>query len=227
MPGSAWRLNWRGAFLTCTVSRLFIRRRWAGLPSRWLLLTHETEESTLQKLLPALALALVVSACSDNDATSFLGDTVTVANTFEDATLTGGAQTIYGLSTPTAVSTPEVELPNYINFYDIDIGRNTVTMTLVNNTDAADLVLPDGRFDRYYIGFAANTVSKVRLIGSAALNANATVSVLPAGFSLSAADLFGTSIPTPVDFSQGGLLVELGGGTDLTNLGVQLTAAFE
>lgn len=188
----------------------------------------------LLKIIPVLPLMFLVSSCSDSDdddpvvetpGVSFLGDSVTVANTFEDTTLTGGAQTIYGLSDPTPVSDPEVELPNYINFYDVDVAANTITMTLANNTDAADLVLPEGRFDRYYIGFAGNPITTAELTGSAALNEFATVSVLPAGFSLNAQDLFGTGLQVPVDFAQGGLLIELGAGTDLTNLGVQLTVA--
>lgn len=184
------------------------------------------------KLIPIVAFSMLVTACSDSDddtttPTSFLGDTVTVANTFEDATLTGGAQTIYGLSQPTPISDPEVELPNYINFYDMDFSANSLTMTLVNNSDAADLVLPENRFDRYYVGFASNTVTSVTLDGTDELNEFATVSVLPAGFTLEASDLFDTGIAVPVDFSQGGILVELGAGTDLTNTGVTVTVNFE
>lgn len=184
------------------------------------------------KLLPIVAFSMLVAACSDSDddtttPASFLGDTVTVANTFEDATLTGGAQTIYGLSQPTPISDPEVELPNYINFYDMDFSANSLTMTLVNNSDAADLVLPENRFDRYYVGFASNTVTSVTLNGTDELNEFATVSVLPAGFTLEASDLFDTGIAVPVDFSQGGILVELGAGTDLTNTGVTVTVNFE
>ena len=184
-------------------------------------------------LIPVLTLAVVMAGCdSDDDSTStdtgsdpvsFLGDSVTVANTFQDATLTGGEQTIYGLSDPTAVSDPAVELENYINFYDIDVSANSVTMTLVNNSDAADLILPDDRFDRYYIGFASNTVTSAELTGDGALNANATVSVLEAGFTLQTIDAFNVGLPTTVDFAQGGLLIELGSGTDLTETGVTLS----
>ncbi len=190
-----------------------------------------------KNLLLIFALGLSLAACSSNDdesgggaddtnagtTVSFLGDSVTVANTFEDATLTGGAQTIYGLSDPTPISDPEVELPNYINFYDIDVSENTITMTLVNNSDAADLVLPEGRFDRYYVGFASNTVNTATLASTVGLSEFASVTILPAGFSLEAQDLFGTGIPVPVDFGQGGLLIELGAGTDLTNTGLELT----
>lgn len=135
------------------------------------------------------------------------------------------SQTIYGLSDPTAVSDDAVELPNYINFYDIDVSANTITMTLVNNVDAADLILPAERFDRYYIGFSANTVSSAQLTGTSALNEFATVSLLPAGFTLNAVDVFETGIMVPVEFAQGGLLIELGAGTDLTNTGVQLSVS--
>lgn len=191
----------------------------------------------IRKLLPVLALSMLVAACSSDDdddsfespstPVSFLGDSVTVANTFEDATLTGGAQAIYGLSDPTTVSDPEVELPNYINFYDMDFSANSLTMTLVNNSDAAALLLPEGRFDRYYIGFSANGITSATLDGSAELDEFATVTVLPAGYSLDAGDAFGTGISEPVDFSQGGMMIALGAGTDLSNLGATVKVNYE
>ena len=97
----------------------------------------------------------------------------------------------------------------------------------VNNSDAADLLLPEGRFDRYYVGFASNTVNTATLASADGLSEFATVTILPAGFSLEAQDLFGTGIPVPVDFAQGGLLIELGAGTDLTNTGLELTVNIE
>lgn len=182
---------------------------------------------------PMVMASMLLASCSSDDnanmagSTDFLGDTVTVANTFEDATITGGLEAIYGLSDPTAVSDPEVELPNFINFYNMDFSANTLTMTLVNNSDAADLVLPDARYDRYYIGFASNSVASATLDGSAELNEFANVTVLPAEYSLEATDAFSTGITLPVDFAQGGLRVELGGGTDLTNTGVKVKVTFD
>ena len=40
--------------------------------------------------------------------------------------ITGGAQTVFGLSEPTTVVDPGVELPNFIGFYDIDVSDDGV-----------------------------------------------------------------------------------------------------
>ena len=40
------------------------------------------------------------------------------------------------------------------------------TMTLVDNSGATDLVLPEGRFDRYYIEFDSDIVTSVQLDGA-------------------------------------------------------------
>ena len=46
------------------------------------------------------------------------------------------------------------------------------------------------------------------------------IEVLPPGFQLDFVDLFDTSIPVePIEFENGGILVEFGEGTDLSNLG--------
>jgi hypothetical protein len=172
------------------------------------------------------ALTLVASlflwGCSsndDDDPINVIGDTVTVTNTFQDTGITGGVQTIFGLDTA-------VELPNYIGFYDIDLGSNTLTMELVDNSQAADLVLPEGRFDRYYVGFGSNTIESVSLDGTAELNEFATVSILPAGFSVDIDDQFATSIAMPINYKNGGILIELGAGTDLTELNRMVTLSF-
>ncbi|NEQ72237.1 MAG: calcium-binding protein [Okeania sp. SIO2C9] len=156
-----------------------------------------------------------------------LGSSVTVTNTFEDATITSGVQAVFGLSDPITVVDPGVELSNFIGFYDIDISDDGLTMTLVDNSGATDLVIPDDRFDRYYFEFDTSTIASASLDGLSELNEFATVQVLDPGFVLDASDIFGTGISTPIEFETGGLLVELGPGTDLTNIGVSATIDFE
>ena len=154
-----------------------------------------------------------------------LGSSVTVTNTFEDAAITG-VQTVFGLSDPTTVVDPGVELPNFIGFYDIDFSDDGFTMTLVDNSEATDLVIPEGRFDRYYIQFDSDIVTSVQLDGLDELNAFAEVEILEPGFELDAIDLFDTGIPVSQTFENGGILIEFGPGTDLTNLGVTAQVDF-
>lgn len=162
----------------------------------------------------------------NEELSAVLGDEVTVLNTFQDSVLTGGAQTVFGLSDPETVTLPAVELPNFIDLYDIDIDDDGVTMTLVDNSIVADFVLPDGRFDRYYLKFDDSIVTAASLDGTAELNEFADVQVLAPGFTLNAADIFATGIPVAQEFPNGGLLIELGSGTDLTNLGVSAKINF-
>ncbi|MEL7219953.1 MAG: T9SS type A sorting domain-containing protein [Bacteroidota bacterium] len=150
---------------------------------------------------------------------------VSVYNSFEDATLTGGQQAFYGAAGPVDISN-EVEFPQFINFYDIDVEECGLTMTLFNNSDAADLLLPDGRFDRYYFAFDQDMSNVSISGGSPGLTDNATVTPLPAGYEIPLADLFGTGYPLPIILPNGGFVLELGGGTDLTELGQTISVDF-
>ena len=152
-------------------------------------------------------------------------NTVSVYNSFEDATLTGGQQAFYGAAGPLMIS-DDVEFPQFINFYDIDVTENGVTMTLFNNSDAADLLLPDGRFDRYYFAFDEEKTNVSISGGSPGLTAGAKVTPLPAGYEIPLADLFGTGFSLPITLPNGGFVLELGGGTDLTELGQTISVDF-
>ncbi len=150
---------------------------------------------------------------------------VSVYNSFEDATLTGGQQAFYGAAGPVAIS-DGVEFPKFINFYDIDVDDCGLTMTLFNNSDAADVLLPEGRFDRYYFALEQDMSNISISGGSSGLTANATVTALPAGYEIPLADLFGTGYPLPITLPNGGFVLELGGGTDLTELGQMISVSF-
>ncbi|MEM9807469.1 MAG: hypothetical protein AAF959_19570 [Cyanobacteria bacterium P01_D01_bin.56] len=169
--------------------------------------------------IAALSLSLGTAILPTETAqAAVLGDSATAVNTFQDSVITGGVETIFDFSGPELVA-DDLEFPAFASLYDIDISDNSLTMTLVDNSVVASLVSPEGRFDRYYIGFDTSIVTSARLNGSDELNEFANVEVLEPGFSLDIADLFDIGIPVPIEFDNGGLLVELGAGTDVTNLG--------
>ena len=141
---------------------------------------------------------------------------VSVYNSFEDATLTGGVQGFFGAAGPERI-TDDVEFPQFIGFYDTDVTDLGLTMTLFDNSGATDLVLPDGRFDRYYFALDEEASNVSISGGSPGLIDNATVTPLPAGFEVPVQDLFGTGFPLPITLPNGGFVLELGGGTDLTD----------
>ena len=150
---------------------------------------------------------------------------VSVYNSFEDAILTDGQQAFYGAAGPVGIS-DDLEFPQFINFYDIDINDFGLTMTLFNNSDAADLLLPEGRFDRYYFAFDEEMSDVSISGGSPGLTNGATVTPLPAGYEIPLADLFATGFPLPITLPNGGFVLELGGGTDLTELGQTISVDF-
>lgn len=181
-------------------------------------------------VVKAVSLMLVITATfffSQNAYAQAAGDNVTVYNSFEDAVITGGQQGFFGAGGPAVVSNDAVEFPGFIGFYDIDVNNCGLTMTLIDNSGATDLVLPANRFDRYYFGFDAADMSNVSVAGgSPGLTVNATVMPLPPGYTVPVADLFGTGYPLPITLPNGGFVLELGGGTDLTELGQTISVDF-
>ncbi len=102
-----------------------------------------------------------------------------------------------------------------------------MTMTLVSNEGLSTTLFPEGVADRYYFGFDDNFVDSASLTsGDAELTAGLAISLLPSGFELAVADLFGTGIPVPQKYPNGGFMVELGAGTDYGTLGKTLTVGF-
>lgn len=187
----------------------------------------EVWRTIVNRTLSAFAMAgcaalLVASTLTDSKA-GVLGDSVTVLNTFEDSVITGGNQTVFGLSDAAVVSDPGVEFPGFIGFYDVDMAPERVTLTLIDNSGATDLLLPEGRFDRYYIEFDTTRIARAAVAGVGSLDAHASVRVLAPGYVFEPADLFGTGLPTSLTFETGAIAIEIGPGADLTELGQQLT----
>ena len=79
---------------------------------------------------------------------------------------------------------------------------------------------------RYYYQFGSHSVSSVALEGTDDLNEFARVELLSRGFQLDVADQFSTGIGLPIEFENGGFLVEFDPGTNLTTLGETANIAF-
>eukprot|EP00179_Madagascaria_erythrocladioides_P021383 CAMPEP_0198336492 /NCGR_PEP_ID=MMETSP1450-20131203/21019_1 /TAXON_ID=753684 ORGANISM="Madagascaria erythrocladiodes, Strain CCMP3234" /NCGR_SAMPLE_ID=MMETSP1450 /ASSEMBLY_ACC=CAM_ASM_001115 /LENGTH=382 /DNA_ID=CAMNT_0044041231 /DNA_START=178 /DNA_END=1326 /DNA_ORIENTATION=+ len=156
-----------------------------------------------------------------------IGLTVTVTNTFEDSQITSGVQTLFGTQESAVIDSDEIEFPDFIGFYSIDFLANGFTMTLFDNSQATDLVLPEGRFDRYYFALGSDEYefTEASLTNGPALNEHAIINVLPPGYELEVEDQFETGIEVPT-FPYGGLMMQFGPGTDLSELGAKAECEF-
>lgn len=111
--------------------------------------------------------------------------------------------------------------------YDIDFAGNTVTTityTLMDGSGATDLVMPDGRFDRYYInvGFPVGEA----MIVSASPDLKVELEVIGIGeMKDDIVDLMGSGLEMP-NMPDGGLMLQVGPGTDLTVLGQQILISY-
>jgi len=150
-----------------------------------------------------------------------------VWNTFEDSIISGGVEALFQYVGPTFIS-DEVEFPLFPKFfppmkgdpsdgmYDIDITENSIDFTLIDGSGGTDIVIPEGRFDRYYfdLDFA---IEKASVMSSNDINVELTV-VPPGGLTDGPIDLFGLGLETP-KFIHGGLILSIEAGSDLTESG--------
>jgi hypothetical protein len=186
-------------------------------------MTHTSKISKL--LFSAATLAMLLTAQQHTNA-QIVGDTLNASNTFESGSVTGGVETIFQVASPTVVD-PGVELNQFATLYDVDFSQNSLTMTLASNSGLSTTLFGLGVFDRYYYGFDGNFIDSVTLSGGdTELTNGLSVGLLPPGFQLGVADLFGTGISVPREFPTGGLLLEFGEGTDLGTLGRSVTIDF-
>jgi hypothetical protein len=103
-----------------------------------------------------LAAAVALTAGAASAETMF-----TVANTFQDPAMTGGAEIstiafsadVYANQAATVGA--DVEIANFVNFYEIDVAddMSTLTMTVSETAQPANNPMPADRFDRYYFTF--------------------------------------------------------------------------
>lgn len=139
----------------------------------------------LKKALLAAALTLTASVA--------MSDTMfTVANTFEDPAMTGGAEIstiafsadVYANQAATVGA--DVEIANFVGFYEIDVAEDmsSLTMTVSDTAQPANNPMPAERFDRYYFTFTGAGPAAAEIDGdasTAAIAQGATVTVTTTG----------------------------------------------
>lgn len=173
-----------------------------------------------------MMLGLLFPLFSSTANADVVSDTLSAANTFQSGTVTGGTETIFQIASSDVID-PGVELNQFATLYDIDFFDGGLTMTLANNTGLSTTLFEAGVFDRYYYGFDAHTVDSVSsIIGDTELTNGLTANLLAPGFELAPADLFSTGISLPQTFTNGGLVLEFGEGTNLGTVGRSVTLNF-
>ncbi|MEO1550973.1 MAG: hypothetical protein AAFR93_11170 [Pseudomonadota bacterium] len=167
----------------------------------------------------ALGLGAVLAACSPMMSTGTPPTTLDQAvNLFESGVATGGAMLTVDAGGPVAI-TDAVELPKFaFAVYDVDVSEDSVTMTLVADLAKLQVTLYDATtFDRYYFAFDQE-VTSATLSGTTDPNFNAEVEIVAPGTTITAAGAFVDGLPTEFTLENGGILVTMGEGTDLTKI---------
>ncbi|MEM9700510.1 MAG: hypothetical protein AAF943_17180 [Pseudomonadota bacterium] len=172
---------------------------------------------TAKKLKAVLGLgtATLILSTSVTSAASVTNIDETV-NTFANGGFTGGAEAIVDARGSTPIGAG-VDLVSVGGVYDVDVTDNSVTMTFTASLSNLVITNYDATtFDRYYFEF--DKALKAAAITAAASGFAATVDVLTPGSMISTLDLFNTGLATDRTFENGGILVTIGEGTDLTQL---------
>ena len=126
--------------------------------------------------------------------------------------------------------TDQVELPGFaFAVYDIDFTADSLTMKLVAQLEKLQITLyDDTTFDRYYYAFD-KAVDSAELADTTDENFKAEIEMIAPGTKVSAAGAFVDGMPTDYTFENGGILITIGEGTDLTKVtenGGSLTVNF-
>lgn len=152
----------------------------------------------LRHSILAATLALTAGAAS--------ADTMfTVANTFQDPKMTGDTEiSTIGFSADVyanqaATVGADVEIANFVNFYEIDVAddMSTLTMTVSDTAQPANNPMPANRFDRYYFTFTGAGPA------AATIDADASTAAIAGGASVTVT-------------TTGRLVVAFGEGADFT-----------
>lgn len=145
-----------------------------------------------------------------------VGSVAMAVNTFQNGEATHGAALTVDAAGPVAIS-EAVELPGFaFQVYDVDVTGNSLTMTLV--ADLGRLMITsydDTTFDRYYFSFD-QPIEMATLSDATDAGFAASVEVMEPGTSLSTAGAFVEGLPTEFTFENGGIMITVGAGTDLT-----------
>lgn len=169
-----------------------------------------------------LATALFASTALSFAAMPAAADTLsTVAqavNFFENGQATGGKSMTVDAKGPVEI-TDAVELPGFaFAVYDVDVTTDSLTMTLIAELEKLQITLyDDTTFDRYYFAFDEE-VTSAELSDSTDENFSATVEMIQPGTIVSSVGAFVDGLPTSFTFENGGILITVGEGTDLTKI---------
>ncbi|MEN0086938.1 MAG: hypothetical protein AAF737_00710 [Pseudomonadota bacterium] len=180
-----------------------------------------------------IATALAASAALTLAAFPAAADSVsTVAqavNFFENGKATGGNPMTVDAKGPVEIS-DGVELPGFaFAVYDVDVTSDSLTMKLIANLEKLQITLYDATtFDRYYFAFD-QPLTAAELSEATDENFSATVELIAPGTTVSSAGAFVDGLSTEFTFENGGMLITVGEGTDLTKIsenGGSLTVNF-
>lgn len=183
----------------------------------------------MSKSILCTTLFTVATIVSGNVAAENPATVSQAVNFFENGKATGGLPFSVDAKGPVAIS-DDVELPGFaFHVYDVDFTADSVTMTLVANLEKLQITLyDDSTFDRYYFAFDQE-VTSVELAGETDENFDATVETLAPGTKVSSKGAFVDGLATDYTFENGGILITIGEGTDLTKIsqnGGSLTVKF-
>lgn len=168
--------------------------------------------STVSLTTAALILAATGSVFAD------AGTVTQAVNAFENAKATGGAAMTVDAKGPVDI-TDAVELPGFaFNVYDVDVTPNSLTMQLVAQLEKLQITLYDNTtFDRYYFEFDQQ-ITEATIADTSDENFSATVEVIAPNTTLTTAGAFVDGLASEFTFENGGILVTVGEGTDLTKV---------
>lgn len=139
-------------------------------------------------------------------------------NFFENGQATGGNPMTVDAKGPVAIS-DAVELPGFaFAVYDVDVTSDSLTMTPVAQLEKLQVTLyDDTTFDRYYFAFDTE-ITSAELSDLTDENFSATVEIVAPGTIVSSAGAFVEGLATEFTFENGGILITVGEGTDLSKI---------
>ncbi len=139
-------------------------------------------------------------------------------NFFDSPAVTSGMPQTVAVSGPATIG-DEVEFPGFaFGVYDVDATASQVTMTLATDPNALQVANYDNDTkDFYYYAFDI-PVATARISGATEGFA-ANVQILPAGATATAGGTLVPGLATSFSFENGGILVTIGNGTNLTSVG--------
>ncbi|MEO9825857.1 MAG: hypothetical protein ABJF50_15690 [Paracoccaceae bacterium] len=172
---------------------------------------------TFLKPIAYTALLAITSFASTASAQS-VASIVQAANFFENGQATNGAMMTVDVKGPVTIS-DAVELPGFaFAVYDVDATPNSITLKLIAQLEKLQITLYDSTtFDRYYFAFD-EAITSAEIADTTDENFSATVEVIAPGTTVSSAGAFMDGLPTDFTFENGGILITVGEGTDLTKI---------